>query len=82
MKSPSIPEGQPEMVFDRRCSAEASTRYPRMICAPEPDTKTTGFARRSQDHCILLTLSFLMVLDGAPARRDGTCQRQWDTLRD
>ena len=52
------------MVFDRRFTAD-SPRYSRS--ASDADKQSVGLCPPLQDHCVLLTRSFLMVLGIAPA---------------
>ena len=53
------------MVFDRRFTAE-SPRYPAI--RSNRQEQSDGLRPPLQDHCVLLTRSFLMVLDGAAVR--------------
>ncbi len=50
------------MVFDRRCTAD-SHRYP--PSRSNRQKQSDGLRPPLQDYCVLLTRSFLMVLDGA-----------------
>ena len=51
------------MVFDRRFNA-ASPRYPRS--PSNPQLQNDGLRPPLQDYCVLLTRSFLMVLERLP----------------
>jgi len=48
------------MVFDRRCTAE-SPRY--LAIRSNRQKRSDGIRPPLQDYCVLLTRSFLMVLD-------------------
>ncbi len=66
------------MVFDRRCTAD-SHRYPPI--RSNRQKQSDGLRPPLQDYCVLLTRSFLMVLErerfpSAPeTRSSGRCQR-------
>ena len=62
------------MVFDRRFTAE-SPRY--LAIRLEPQRLSDGLRPPLQDYCVLLTRSFLMVLDGSRSERG---QDQFRTL--